>query len=203
MDSATSKLKADGVPALPIWCMRIGIAALLLAIAICVGIHQADWLTGRQSWTEPHPNYLKETVLPPMGLAWVLATGFVLISSITVFIKSFSNTAVHQKMGKATIGLYATIAGFLILLLLPPYLIPHGRARSHVIGRCMGNLHKIANAKQEWAFVKNKLGTDIPEITDIAPYLKNGILPECPIGGSYTINAVSAASTCSIPGHTL
>jgi hypothetical protein len=54
-----------------------------------------------------------------------------------------------------------------------------------------------------WALEKNKTPDAIPTVQDLLPYFKDGILPVCPSGGTYAINAVGEAPTCSIPGHAL
>jgi hypothetical protein len=62
----------------------------------------------------------------------------------------------------------------------------------------------IDAAKQQWALEKNKTANDIPQPQDLLPYFgPNAQLPQCPGGGRYTLNAVSIAPTCSIPGHML
>jgi hypothetical protein len=68
---------------------------------------------------------------------------------------------------------------------------------------CINNLRQIDAAKQQWAVDKNKKLTAIPTAQDLAPYFKDGALPPCPSGGTYTINAVGELPTCSVPGHVL
>lgn len=68
---------------------------------------------------------------------------------------------------------------------------------------CIANLRLIYAAKQAWALEKNKTDADIPTQQDILPYLKGGVFPVCPAGGTYTIGAVGQAPTCSITGHVL
>jgi len=68
---------------------------------------------------------------------------------------------------------------------------------------CTGNLHQIDVAKARWALDKNKGPTDVPTAQDLAPFLKDGVMPVCPDGGTYTINAAGESPTCSIPGHVL
>ena len=65
---------------------------------------------------------------------------------------------------------------------------------------CLNYLRQIDGAKQQWALENRKTAETIPIATDIAPYLKDGV-PKCPGGGAYTLNAVGAHPTCSIPGH--
>jgi DNA repair exonuclease SbcCD ATPase subunit len=68
---------------------------------------------------------------------------------------------------------------------------------------CINNLRQIDAAKQQWALEKNKTADAIPAVQDLLPYLKDGIFPVCPSGGTYAINAVGEAPTCSTPGHVL
>ena len=68
---------------------------------------------------------------------------------------------------------------------------------------CINNLRQIDAAKQQWALEKNKDATDVPTVQDLAPYFKDGIFPVCPDGGTYAINALSTAPTCTIAGHVL
>ena len=70
---------------------------------------------------------------------------------------------------------------------------------------CINNLKQINAAKQTWALENKKSAGDIPTWADLKPYLtkmKGGRLI-CPQGGTYRINAVSEAPTCSHPGHVL
>ena len=68
---------------------------------------------------------------------------------------------------------------------------------------CIANLKLIEAAKLQWALVNNKTENDIPTAEDLLPYFKDGVFPVCPSGGTYTINSVGQAPTCSIPGHAL
>jgi flagellar biosynthesis GTPase FlhF len=68
---------------------------------------------------------------------------------------------------------------------------------------CIANLKLIDAAKLQWALLNNKTEDAIPTAQDLLPYFKDGIVPVCPSGGTYTINAVGQAPTCSIPGHAL
>ena len=67
---------------------------------------------------------------------------------------------------------------------------------------CINNLRVLDGAKQQWALENNKTATSVPQMSDLAPYLKFPSLV-CPSGGNYTLNAVSTVPTCSQPGHTL
>jgi len=68
---------------------------------------------------------------------------------------------------------------------------------------CINYLRQIDGAKQQWALENRKPAEAVPNPQDVTPYFKNGVLPACPGGGSYTLNAVNAKPTCSIAGHEL
>jgi chromosome segregation ATPase len=68
---------------------------------------------------------------------------------------------------------------------------------------CINNLRQLDAAKHQWALENGKTADAAPNPQDLAPYLKDNVLPLCPAGGLYTLGAVSQPVTCSIPGHTL
>ncbi len=67
---------------------------------------------------------------------------------------------------------------------------------------CIGNLAKIQAAKVAWAQKNQKTDADVPTAADLAPFLGDSQIV-CPAGGTYSINAVNTAPTCSVPGHAL
>jgi hypothetical protein len=67
---------------------------------------------------------------------------------------------------------------------------------------CINNLRQLDGAKQQWALELKKDANAVPQPNEIANYLKGGF-PRCPASGGYTLNAVGAAPTCTIPGHAL
>lgn len=74
-------------------------------------------------------------------------------------------------------------------------------------GWCIGNLKQIDGAIQQWAYENKKEATDVPDLAGAASYLKGGVLPVCPQGGSYRAGAtVKDVPTCSLAtthGHSL
>lgn len=68
---------------------------------------------------------------------------------------------------------------------------------------CIRNLHLIESAKELWANQNQKQPGSVPTAADITPYFPNGTFPVCPNGGTYTINALGFAPTCSVVGHSL
>jgi predicted nuclease with TOPRIM domain len=67
---------------------------------------------------------------------------------------------------------------------------------------CISNLRLINTAKQQWAAQNNKTADAVPTMADLTPYLNN-VTPICPMGGTYSPNALNMAPTCSAPGHVL
>jgi hypothetical protein len=69
---------------------------------------------------------------------------------------------------------------------------------------CIGNLRQIDGAKEMWALENKKQKGDVPTTADLLPYLgRNQKFPVCPDGGTYIINAVGEAPTCSVSGHVI
>ena len=70
---------------------------------------------------------------------------------------------------------------------------------------CIANLKHIDGAKAQWASEKKPEAAVVPQLTDLTPYLKGGLLPVCPAGGTYTLGAVNEPPRCSHAdrGHTL
>jgi len=68
---------------------------------------------------------------------------------------------------------------------------------------CINNLRQLDAAKQQWALEKNKTAVAVPTAQDLAAYFKEGVLPVCPSGGSYSLNAVGELPACSVAGHAL
>jgi uncharacterized protein (DUF3084 family) len=72
-----------------------------------------------------------------------------------------------------------------------------------LLNACINQLRQLDGAKQQWALENTKAADAVPTAQEIAPYLRDQVLPACPAAGKYTLNAVSVAPTCSIAGHAL
>ncbi len=68
---------------------------------------------------------------------------------------------------------------------------------------CINNLRQLDGAKQQWALEKNKPVDAVPKPEDLLPYLKDGIFPVCPDGGTYSLKSVEEIPSCTIRGHAL
>ena len=97
------------------------------------------------------------------------------------------------------------IIGLLAALGVRNYITARMTAQRNV---CISNLKQLDSAKQQWASDSNKATGDVPVNSDLfgsSLYLKTNVV--CPVGGSYSLNAVSLFPTCSRSGspdfHTL
>lgn len=87
------------------------------------------------------------------------------------------------------------IIGFLAVLGLPNFLQARNSARASM---CVNNMRIISAAKDQDA-LENNLAAGAPS-PNYLNYIKNGVLPVCPAGGTYTINVIGTNPTCSIGG---
>ena len=68
---------------------------------------------------------------------------------------------------------------------------------------CLTQLHQIQSAKEFWASKNNMPTNAMPMEQDLLPYLSEEVMPRCPGGGKYSINAVAIPASCSITNHVL
>jgi prepilin-type N-terminal cleavage/methylation domain-containing protein len=94
------------------------------------------------------------------------------------------------------------IIGVLLAVAVPAWAKSRNSARVKV---CISNLRQVYAAKLQWAIEAKKIDDDIPRTTDLVPYLRGGLMPGCPIDGTFRIRRVSKYPTCSFYpiGHTL
>ena len=101
------------------------------------------------------------------------------------------------------IMIVVAIIGLLAAIAIPNFV----RARTtSQMNACINNLRQIDGAKQQWALENHQTSTAAPASSVLRPYLGRGTAgswPTCPANGSYTINNVSTAPTCSIGTHVL
>lgn len=112
---------------------------------------------------------------------------------------------IFSRKGFTLVEIIITVAVIAILLAiaLPNYIKTRATSKKTI---CINNLKQIDAAIDRWAMENN-----IPEGTmpgdEIDNYLKNGVQPTCPAGGTYTLYAVGSKPqiTCSLEadGHKL
>ena len=109
----------------------------------------------------------------------------------------------NQDPSKVALLVPVAAAGLLAGIAVPNFVRARATAQHNA---CINNLRLIDAAKQQWAIENNKPQTAVPTWSDLRPFFgrgRNGAIPVCPEGGTYSINAVNQPPTCSIPGHAL
>jgi len=100
-------------------------------------------------------------------------------------------TLVEIMIVVAIIGLLASIA-------IPNFVRSRTQAQ---MTACIGNLRCIDNAKQQWAFEQRRQDSDIPQGSDLQPYLgrtSSGSLPSCPVDGGQSFNTSYAPQSVGL-----
>jgi prepilin-type N-terminal cleavage/methylation domain-containing protein len=109
--------------------------------------------------------------------------------------RSHGFTLVEIMIVVAIIGLLAAIA-------VPNFVRARSKAQQNA---CINNLKQMDGAKAQWAIENKKVDSDTVTTTDIVPFLKGSVMPQCPANGTYAVTVVSAIPTCTLStaGHTL
>jgi type II secretory pathway pseudopilin PulG len=91
------------------------------------------------------------------------------------------------------------IIGLLAAIAIPNFVRARQTSQTNA---CINNLRIIDAAKQQWALEKAQQTSATPSSSNIVPYLGRAgkAMPSEPLGGSYTINALSTVPDCSIAG---
>ena len=101
------------------------------------------------------------------------------------------------------IMIVVAIIGLLAAIAIPNFV----KARqSSQLNACIANLKQIEGAKANWAMENRKTNADTPGVTDLfgnTAYIR--VQPQCPGGGTYTLNNVATDPACSLSasGHVL
>ena len=99
------------------------------------------------------------------------------------------------------IMIVVAIIGLLAAIAIPNFV----KARSYSQkNACISNLRQIFGAKETWALEFKKTTSDTPADTDLfgtSSYIREK--PECPGGGTYSLETVNTKPTCNITGHAL
>ncbi len=96
------------------------------------------------------------------------------------------------------IMIVVAIIGLLAAVAIPNLMKARETAQ---INACIANLQNIEGAVQLWAVEKRKPSNSPVSLDEIAPYLKNNRIPDCPAGGTYSVESLKVPPTCSIEGH--
>ncbi len=109
----------------------------------------------------------------------------------------------EPKSSKFSFGVRLTIYIFVIGLMVSIVIPNFRRARTHAaMNVCVANLKQLDGVERSWSLENKKVPDDLVDIQDAAKYLRGGVLPICPAGGSYQVCRVKDRPTCTL-AHTL
>ena len=127
---------------------------------------------------------------------------------MSVVLKPNTNvqTKTNRKSGFTLVEIMIVVAiiGLLAAIAIPNFVKARTTAQKNA---CIANLKQIEGAKEQWA-LENKAtqgATADASSTGVPAYLKNSVLPQCPAGGTYTLQTIGTQATCSqsAQGHTI
>jgi prepilin-type N-terminal cleavage/methylation domain-containing protein len=97
------------------------------------------------------------------------------------------------------IMIVVAIIGSILAIAIPNLVKSRTLAQYNI---CVANLSKIEAAKQIFGAENGKINGDpVDDIDLIGPELYLAEMPECPAGGTYTINPIGTVCVCTIDGH--
>jgi hypothetical protein len=98
---------------------------------------------------------------------------------------------------------YVIVIGFAVSILIPKL------QQARVVktkNACVANLKQIDGAKWSWSLENKKGPEDLVDTRTVVSFLRGGIPPVCPAGGTYRLHRVKDNPACSNAaelGHTL
>jgi prepilin-type N-terminal cleavage/methylation domain-containing protein len=100
------------------------------------------------------------------------------------------------------IMIVVAIIGLLAAIAIPNFVKARTASQKNA---CIANLKQMDGAKASWALEQKENNSDTPVDTDLfgsTSYIRDK--PECPGGGTYTLQAVDTKVSCNLPataGH--
>lgn len=95
------------------------------------------------------------------------------------------------------IMIVVAIIGLLAAIAIPNFVRARTTAQQNA---CINNMRQIHYAKENWGLENNMTGSDTPDSSQVAVYIRGGF-PSCPTGGTYTINNIDTPPSCSTHGE--
>lgn len=113
------------------------------------------------------------------------------------------NRLLNRRNGGFTlveIMIVVLIIGILLAIAIPNFIKARETSRTK---SCVANLKQLDSAKEQFAMDMRRNTGDPCDMSDLVPtYVKRA--PECPSGGTYTVNVIGTDPVCSVGGdHSL
>jgi len=112
------------------------------------------------------------------------------------------NTSRKAGFTLVEIMIVVAIIGLLAAIAIPNFVKARSASQKNA---CIANLKQMDGAKASWALEQKKNNSDTPQDTDLfgtTSYIRDK--PECPGGGTYTLQPVDTKVSCNLPvaaGH--
>lgn len=129
----------------------------------------------------------------------ILGWGFLLVLTVLIVAAVAAWELEHRWAAGA-------IVAFTVLLVVAVAAPGFRKARPTAqLNSCIANLKYLTEAKSRWVAESKPEATTLAQPSDLAPFLKQGLLPACPTGGTYTLGTVNEPPRCSHAdkGHAL
>ncbi|MBL7114652.1 MAG: type II secretion system protein [Kiritimatiellae bacterium] len=97
------------------------------------------------------------------------------------------------------IMIVVAIIGLLAAIAIPSFVKARNQSQTNA---CINNLRQMDAAKKQWA-LEAGVTTGAVTVAEAVSFIKGGVEPDCPAGGTIAWNDLGTNPTCDITGHVL
>lgn len=103
------------------------------------------------------------------------------------------------------IMIVVAIIGLLAAIAIPSFVKARNQSQTNdqsQTNACINNLRQMDAAKKQWA-LEAGVTTGAVTVAEAVSFIKGGVEPDCPAGGTIAWNDLGTNPTCDITGHVL
>lgn len=97
----------------------------------------------------------------------------------------------------ATIPVLVAVIGLLAAIAIPSFVKARNTAQMNA---CVNNMRIMDGGKESWAMANRIEAGKQPDIDGVNEYIKDGMTPVCPAGGTYDYRVIGESPECSVHG---